>query len=253
MEYRLIAERQQGITFLEQILLNRGIKKEDISHFLNVDEKDNLNPLLLEHMRDGAQLLAKHISLNNNILIIVDSDCDGFCSSAIFMNYLNNLFPCWVQNHINYKTHEGKEHGLNDLDFNWCVEHDIKLVVCPDSASNDYKEHSRLKELGIDCLILDHHQTDGGYSPDAITINNQLCDYPTKSLSGVGMVYKFCSYIDSLQDTAYANDFLDLVATGLIADMMDLRDFETRFLISEGLKNIKNPLRLIDNYFLILN
>lgn len=241
MEYRLIAERQQGVTFLEQILLNRGIKKEDIQHFLNVNENDNLNPLLLEHMRDGAQLLAKHISLNSNVLTIIDADCDGFCSSAIFMNYLNNLFPSWVQNNIYYKTHEGKEHGLNDLDFAWCVEYNIKLVVCPDSASNDYKEHARLKELGIDCLILDHHQTDGGYSNDAITINNQLCDYPTKSLCGGAIVYKFCQYFDTLMSSHFANEYLDLVSLSLIADMMDGRDFETHYLIQEGLQRIKNP------------
>ena len=56
----------------------------------------------------------------------------------------------------------------------------------------------------IDVLVIDHHKAEQ-YSPDACVINNQLCDYPTKSLSGVGMVYKFCSYIDTLLNTNYAN------------------------------------------------
>ena len=42
-------------------------------------------------------------------------------------------------------------------------------------------------------------------STDACVINNQLCDYPTKSLSGVGMVYKFCSYIDELLNVDFAD------------------------------------------------
>ena len=49
------------------------------------------------------------------------------------------------------------------------------------------------------------------------------------------MVYKFCSYIDSLLGYNYANNFIDLVALGLIADMVDMRDFETRHLITLGL------------------
>jgi single-stranded-DNA-specific exonuclease len=55
------------------------------------------------------------------------------------------------------------------------------------------------------------------------------------------MVYKFCSYIDELLNVDYADQFLDLVALGLIADMMDLRDYETRHLIIKGLSNIRNP------------
>lgn len=52
------------------------------------------------------------------------------------------------------------------------------------------------------------------------------------------MVYKFCCYIDNLLKTETANDLIDLVSLGLISDMMDMRDFETRHLITLGLKNI---------------
>ena len=55
------------------------------------------------------------------------------------------------------------------------------------------------------------------------------------------MVYKFCSYMDELLNVDYADDYLDLVALGMIADMMDLRDYETRHLITRGLENIRNP------------
>ena len=244
MEYKLRAERQDGISLLTQVLLNRGFKStEDIQHFLTTDENDILNPLLLDHMREGVELLIKHINKNDNTLLIVDSDADGYTSSAIFMNYLNRFFPAWVQNHIYYYIHEGKEHGLEDVlkKYDWLAK-DIKLIVCPDSASNDYECHKTLKDNGVDCLILDHHETDGGYSPYAVTINNQLSkDYPTKSLCGAAVVWKFCCYIDSLMDTHYAIDYEDLAALGLISDMMDQRDFETHQIIKDGLQRIKNP------------
>lgn len=114
------------------------------------------------------------------------------------------------------------------------------MVIAPDSSSNDYEEHKILSEKGIDVLVIDHHEADQ-ISQYACIINNQLCDYPTKSLSGVGMVYKFCSYIDELMNVDYADEFLDLVALGMIADMMDLRDFETKHLITRGLEHIRNP------------
>lgn len=92
----------------------------------------------------------------------------------------------------------------------------------------------------MDILVLDHHEADK-ISEYACVINNQLCDYPTKSLSGVGVVYKFCSYLDTLMNVDYADDLLDLTALGAIADMMDMRDFETRHIITRGINNIINP------------
>lgn len=97
MEYKLIAERQDGTSLLEQILLNRGFKdREEINHYLTVDEYDLNNPLLLDNIEEGAKVLAKHINLNSRALIIIDSDCDGYCSCAILLNYLNRLFPGWT-------------------------------------------------------------------------------------------------------------------------------------------------------------
>jgi len=55
------------------------------------------------------------------------------------------------------------------------------------------------------------------------------------------MVYKLCCYIDKILNKNEASKFVDLVALGLIADMMDLRSFEVRELIIEGLKCLHNP------------
>lgn len=244
MEYKVIAPRQDGTSLLEQILLNRGFTtKEEINHYLMVDENDLINPLELDNIQDGLKMLAKHIENNSRAVIIVDSDCDGYTSSAILLNYLNRFFPGWVQNNVDYYIHEGKQHGLCDFidSYDWLAK-DINLVICPDSASNDYEYHAILKKYGVDCLILDHHETDGGYSKDACTINNQLSkNYSNKALCGAGVVWQFCRYIDSIMKTSYAIEYEDLAALGLCGDMMDTKYLETHYIMKDGFQRIQNP------------
>ena len=109
----------------------------------------------------------------------------------LLINYLNKLFPAYVNNHIKYRVHDSKQHGI----ILETIPENIKLVIIPDAGSNQYEEHKILRDKGIDILVIDHHEAEYE-STDACVINNQLCDYPTKSLSGVGMVYKLCCYID---------------------------------------------------------
>lgn len=188
-------------------------------------------------MKEGAQLLIKHIAANDKVFIQVDSDCDGYTSAALLLNYLHILFPSFVENNIQYRLHEGKQHGI----IYDTIPEDVKLVIAPDSSSNDYLPHQWLHEQGCDVLVIDHHEAEK-YSKYAVVINNQMCDYPNKSLSGVGMVLKFCLYLDLLMNTTYAENFFDLAAFGIIADVMDLRNFETREIIREGFRHVNNRL-----------
>lgn len=234
MEYQLINPRRPGTSAIEQVLLNRGI--QDVRHYLNTVDSDILSPLDLDNIENGAKLLVSHIVQESKVFVIIDSDCDGYCSSALLINYLNNLFPAFVQNNISYSPHTGKQHGII-LDM---IPEDVKLVIAPDSASSDYEQHEELAKRGIDVLVLDHHEAPE-VSQYACVINNQLCDYANKALCGAAIVYKFCCYIDSLMKTSYADNYIDLVALALVADMMDLREYETKHLINAGLKNIANP------------
>ena len=234
MEYQLINPRRPGTSAVEQVLLNRGIK--DVHHYLNTDDTDILSPLDLDNIKEGAKMLVSHIKQESKVFVIVDSDCDGYTSAALLINYLNNLFPAFAQNNISYGMHAGKQHGIN-LDM---IPEDVKLVICPDSASEDYEQHEFLSKRGVDVLVIDHHEAPM-VSQYACVINNQLCDYANKALCGVAVVYKFCCFLDSLMGTDYASKYTDLVALGLVADMMDLREYETRHLVQEGLKTITNP------------
>ena len=237
MKYELIAPTIQGYSAVEQILVNRGILHSDIKKYLNTTDEDINSFKLLgeETLKMGAKMLINCVKNNENCLVVVDSDCDGYTSSALLINYLHDAFPSWTENKVKYFLHSGKQHGLSD-----CIDlaKNYDLVILPDSSSNDYEYHKQLKDV----IVLDHHEADM-ISQDACIINNQLSDYPNKELSGVGVTWQFCRYLDSLLNTSYANEYLDLVALGNMADMMSLKSLETKHLILKGFKeeNHKNP------------
>lgn len=234
MRYELKAPIDKNLSVVEQVLTVRGIK--DVNHYLNVSDADIYPPEQIKNIQEGARMLIKHIKDDDDAYLVVDCDCDGYTSAATLINYLNFLFPHYVETKIKYYLHDDKFHGIVLED----VPETAKLVIVPDAGSNQYDVHKELRDRGVDVLVIDHHEADYE-SPDACVINNQISDYPTKSLSGAGMVYKFCSYLDTLLEKHYADKLLDLVALGLIADMVDIRDYETHRLIEKGLKQIDNP------------
>lgn len=236
MNFQLKAPRIPHMSVVEQVFVNRGIPANEVTHYLNTSVADVIDPAVITNIEAGAKMLVSHIAQGSKVLVQIDSDCDGFTSAAVLINYLNCLFPGFVQNNVFYRPHTNKAHGI----IPETVPSDVKLVIAPDSSSNEFEIHKLLQERGVDVLVIDHHNTTH-YSEYACVINNQMDDYPTKSLSGVGMVYKFCSYLDSLLHVDYADQYLDLVALGILADVMDLRDFETRYLVDTGLANVRNP------------
>lgn len=240
MKYQLIKPVDENYSAIEQILLNRNIPFEQIPHYLNTTDEDVSEPEAFgkDVLWEAFGVLAHCVTFNQKAMVIVDSDCDGFTSAALLINYLHDLFPSWVENHIKWFMHEGKQHGLSDFPMEQAEEY--RLFLIPDASSNDYEYHRQLKDMGKDIIILDHHEADY-ISPDAIVINNQLSDYPNKHLSGVGVVWQFCRYIDKLMETNHADKYLDLVALGMDADMMSLLSLETKHLINKGLTQITNP------------
>ena len=135
-----------------------------------------------------------------------------------------------------YSLHTSKQHGLtNDI----LVSDNTEWLIIPDAGTNDVEQCKLLREHGIKILILDHHEKEID-NPYAYIINNQMCNYPNKNLSGVGVVYKFLQALDEIGWNEEADDYLDLVALGNISDCMDIREAETKRLIEKGLHNIKN-------------
>ena len=229
-----------------ELLKERGLTEDEIKYFLTVPDDSALqSPSDFDNIRDAANMFWHLVNLNedNRVLIVVDSDVDGFTSAAIFYQYAKKVNPAL---NIDYILHEGKGHGLADtIDTILNEESDKKLcyVILPDSSSNDYEYHERLKQEGIECLILDHHivEEDTQFSDYAVIVNNQLSkNYKNKDLCGAGVTWQFCRYCDELRGTDYADEFIDLAALGIVSDMMSMLSLENRYIVHTGFANITN-------------
>ena len=231
---------------LETILYNRGISDPDA--YLNLDssccnEYENLN-----NIEDAVRCFDKHFENRDNIAILVDCDPDGYTSAAAMYNYIKRLdqdYPIKYIIHNNNKSHGLSKMGNGDFD----VPNGVKLFIIPDAGSNDVKQLNELTSKGIDCIVLDHHELEDWTGEcDAIIVNNQDSDnYTCKDFSGVGIVYEFLRALDDYYLYDYADDFLDLVAFGNISDVMSIKNYQTRYYIDQGMKNITNKfLKALD-------
>lgn len=181
---------------------------------------------------------------NQTIAILVDVDMDGYTSAALLINYLEMQrkdFGSWPDSTATIVPifHDAKIHGLNDQAVMRRLRDTIKpdLLIIPDASGNS-EQYQALVSLGIDIVVLDHHDVpERGDGEKVIVVNNQQSkNYVNKALSGVGVVWQTCREMDNQLPFICADMYLDLVALGLVADVMDMRSDETRFLIFEGLK-----------------
>lgn len=234
MKYKIIGRNNYNTNnLLYEILKNREIK--DIEKFLNINDSVVTNPFDFKNMDVAIECYLKHLLNNSNILIIPDSDVDGVTSASLLYNYTKDIYP---KSNLFFRNHHKKTHGII-IDEIQDILPKIQLLVVPDASSEQFKEHMVIKEMGIDVIVIDHHDVDK-YSKNAIVVNNQLSKV-SKCLSGVGMIYKFCKALDEELWEDKADKYLDLVAVGLISDYMDTRDLEVQYYIQKGLNNIKNP------------
>lgn len=235
IDYKLYKPTLDSLTPQQQILYNRDIPVEEQSNWLNAYWNDVNDFHLLKNIKDAAVMIVNHcMRTSSKITILQDADADGLTSSAIIANYIHRI--CSKEPTI--LIHEGKAHGLADIDLDKIIE-TTSLLILPDSSSNDYEQHKYLHDNGVDIVVLDHHQSPE-YSKDAIVVNNQLDDYPNKNFSGAGVTWQLCRQMDEICNFDYANDFVDLCALGLCGDMMSYREKEVRALVNIGYNNVKN-------------
>lgn len=238
MKYKLLHNLPHDPqTCLGWLLDARGI--DDIEGYVYPSQDYELDPSLLDNIDEAAMTLLKHLKEESAMLLVVDSDADGFCSSAMMYNYIKHFFP---EATLDYICHEHKAHGLDDI-IKDVLESDYDLIICPDASSFDIEEHKLLQESGKQVLVIDHHDAPE-YSKYAVVVNNQLSErYTNKGLCGAGVVYKFLMVMDEyLNSKGHSRNYIDLCALANVADCMSPTNLETRYYITEGLKpqNIKN-------------
>nr|DAP47537.1 MAG TPA: single-stranded-DNA-specific exonuclease RecJ [Caudoviricetes sp.] len=224
---------------LEDILKLKGI--QDISSFLNPTLKNTENKYLLENITKARDIYTKHVGTSDCIDLIVDCDVDGYTSASLIYQYTKRINP---DIEIRCLIHKGKIHGLSEFIDSVC-EDDSKLVIIPDAGSGDVNECKKLIDIGKDVIILDHHniRNKDKTIPEnpAVVVNNQYSSKITdKAMTGVGIVYKFTQVLDEYYDLNYADDYLDLVALGMIGDRADVIDLQTRYYVLKGLEQIRN-------------
>lgn len=244
MKYELINKPNNKYNAKQQILINRGIAETDLTHYMNLTDNDINDPECFGHelLMGASGDLFITMKNEDDICIIVDCDCDGYTSAALLINYLYDLNNDYTEHHVHWFMHEGKQHGLNDA-MEWIEDMNPALVIIPDAGSNDWSELDKLYQEGKKIIILDHHEIEGEQYPHCWLINSQSSEYPNKELSGAGVAWQFCRYLDTINYTSYADWYIDLAALGNTGDMMSLRSFETRQIIFKGLEPsaIHNP------------
>jgi single-stranded-DNA-specific exonuclease len=235
--YKIIADckgmYEQEI--VDIILENRGIK--DVEHFLNPEECDLLSLDSLMRIDDARQIIEEGIDNNKSFGIFFDTDTDGVSSGTIMTRYLKH-YTDRVSSYINV----GKAHGLIGQDLGQFEGVDILIVV--DSLDKDTSQYEELHNKGVQIIVLDHHTIDSNVDYDKyVTLVSSQRDYDNPSLSGAGVVWKFCKYLDEYFMNDYADEYVDLAACGILADVCDVSEDskENRYIVNEGLKNLKNP------------
>lgn len=243
----------------------RGIK--DINSFLNPDKSVLNDPYKIKNIELASNRIIKAIKSGEKIVSSADCDVDGVTSTTMLIRYLKEY-----TDNVDYIYGErGNGHGIDgqiDLDFLSEKDYNDKgeiineskltrlelnqenvrkikeadLLIIVDSSSNDVEACKKItEEYGTDIVIIDHHQIES-INDYAILVNVQQSGdtYPNKHLSGAGMAFKVMEVMEDTLDSVDIWQYIDLVAVGMYADMMDVSVLENRYLISMGLRNIKN-------------
>lgn len=221
---------------IKDILYNRGIKtEEDIAEFISDKPQKTYDPFLLHHMGAGVDLILSAIENGAKICIYGDYDTDGVTSVSLLRSVLTALGGD-VSYYIPSRFDEG--YGLNSDALDKIQLSGAELVITVDCGCTSVVEVEHAKEIGLEILITDHHAMKPEI-PDCLLINpnHPDCQYPFKSLAGVGVAFKLAQALveTTALDKSILLKNLDLVAIGTIGDIVPLTD-ENRTLVKFGLR-----------------
>ncbi|MBQ7847133.1 MAG: single-stranded-DNA-specific exonuclease RecJ [Clostridia bacterium] len=236
---------------LAALLEHRGFRtKEALECFLHPGAKSLHDPFLMKDMKEGAQRILCGVHEGETILIYGDYDADGVTSTATMKRYLLGL-GAKVLTYIPNRLEDG--YGLNFAVLDTLKDQGIDLMITVDTGSTAAEEIAYAANLGIDTVVIDHHECHSTLPCCCAVINPMRsdCTYPFKGLAGVGVVFKVICAIEQLRhpemtglDAAGAvlDSFADAIALGTVADVMPVTD-ENRYIISRGIEKLnKRPL-----------
>ena len=226
-----------------QILANRAITDPDaVQAFLRAGQLPLGDPLLMKGMPEAVGRLARAVKEKEPVVVYGDYDADGVTSTTLLVACLRALgvpVTAFVPNRY--------EHGYG---LNRQVVDDLSrqtnLIVAVDCGVSAVAEITRARELDVDVVVLDHHHVPQTLPPAVAVVNPHQdgCAYPFKDLCGVGLAYRFAQALlnEVGRDPCGADQWLDLVALGTVADVAPLLG-ENRALVARGLAAINRSPR----------
>ena len=221
------------------VLVNRGIKKEEIRKFLEPTRNDFYNPYEMPDMEKAVERILKSIENKEKIIIYGDYDVDGITSITVLESFLKER-GLEVNHYIPNRLNEG--YGLNKNAIEKIAKENYDLMITVDCGITGIEEIKYAKELGIETIVTDHHEP-GETIPEAIGVidcKRKDNKYPFRELAGVGVVFKLCQAIGmklGLEQKEYLK-YLDIVAIGTISDIVPLVD-ENRVITKLGMKLVQ--------------
>jgi single-stranded-DNA-specific exonuclease len=226
-----------------QLLSNRGIDSaKEAGEFIACSLSSCHDPFLMKGMSRAVERIKSAILSKEKILIYGDYDVDGMTAVTVLYTALKNLGAI-AQTYIPNRVEEG--YGLNVGAIKKAERDGVSLIVTVDCGIGSFVEIDHAKAYKIDVIVTDHHEIVGDRLPGAYAIINPLqegCGYPFKHLAGVGIAYKLAKAL--YEGTQFlAEDFLDLVSLGTIADIVPLRG-ENRILAKHGLGEMNRSPRI---------
>lgn len=237
--YRVLVDgtKLAGKQILDKILEARGI--EDVSDFLHPSPSYLIPYTYLQNIDKAKDIILSTIQSQGSFMIYADVDTDGCSSAAIAYRYLKN-FTDKIKLYIN----KGKEHGIESFEYEKELQ-DIDTLIIVDSINDNVEYYNRILEKGVKLIVIDHHIPE----PQILAIKDDIClvssavNYPNSELSGSGTTWKVMKYIDECSGTNYADDLVDLAATGIIADVCSVGkdSMENRYICDIGFRKLHNP------------
>ncbi len=227
---------------MRQVLFNRGYATDATARaYLRAEANFDPSPFQMTGIMTTVERVRYALDHNEPIAIYGDYDVDGVTATALLVQALRALGGN-VRGYIPNRFDEG--YGLNKEALSALQADGVKLVISVDCGIRSPDETSHARAIGLDLIISDHHQPAEGDLPLAFAVINpkQVGDlYPDKDLAGVGVAYKIVqALLDSIgtpEEGFQADDLLDLVALGTVADLAPLVG-ENRILVRKGLQKL---------------
>lgn len=185
-----ISRRYQCDTLTSSILARRGVTSgKEILFFLEKDSRYLHNPFCFSEMEDAIDRVIQAKEEGEKVLVFGDRDVDGITSTTLLVEELSSFGL-----DITWKVPEGEEpYGLSKEAIDTFAKNYGSLIITVDCGITNIEEIDYAAELGIDVIVLDHHQ-EGEELPGAVaTIDPKVKKekYPFNGLSGCGVAYKF--------------------------------------------------------------